>query len=67
LWCPVTGRILKSGIGYQVQIEIPQPALKSVADLGAIPVLKKEGGAVLLRDVADLSSGKMPGELIVTT
>lgn len=52
----------KSGIGYQVQIEIPQPALKSVADLGAIPVLKKEGGAVLLRDVADLSSGKMPGE-----
>jgi len=52
----------KSGIGYQVQVEIPQPALKSAADLGAIPVLKKEGGAVLLRDVADLSSGKMPGE-----
>ncbi len=52
----------KSGIGYQVQVEIPQPALKSAADLGAIPVLKKADGAVLLRDVADLSTGKMPGE-----
>lgn len=52
----------KTGVGYQVQVEIPQPALKSAADLGAIPVLKKEGGAVLLRDVADLSTGKMPGE-----
>lgn len=52
----------KSGIGYQVQVEIPQPALKSAADLGAIPVLKRETGAVLLRDVAELSAGKMPGE-----
>jgi multidrug efflux pump subunit AcrB len=52
----------KSGIGYQVQVEIPQPALKSAADLGAIPVLKNESGAVLLRDVAELSTGKMPGE-----
>ncbi|MFN9037778.1 MAG: efflux RND transporter permease subunit, partial [Planctomyces sp.] len=52
----------KTGVGYQVQVEIPQPALTSAADLGAIPVLKKDGGAVLLRDVADLSSGKMPGE-----
>ncbi|MFM7058417.1 MAG: efflux RND transporter permease subunit, partial [Planctomycetota bacterium] len=52
----------KSGIGYQVQVEIPQPALKSAADLGAIPVLKSESGAVLLRDIAELSPGKMPGE-----
>lgn len=52
----------KSGIGYQVQVEIPQPALKSAAELGAIPVLKTDGGAVLLRDVADLTTGKMPGE-----
>jgi multidrug efflux pump subunit AcrB len=52
----------KSGIGYQVQVEIPQPALKSAADLGGIPVLKNVDGAVLLRDVAELSTGKMPGE-----
>jgi multidrug efflux pump subunit AcrB len=52
----------KSGIGYQVQVEIPQPALKSAADLGGIPVLKNGEGAVLLRDVAELSTGKMPGE-----
>jgi multidrug efflux pump subunit AcrB len=52
----------KSGIGYQVQVEIPQPALKSAAELGAIPVLKSDAGAVLLRDVAELSTGKMPGE-----
>ncbi len=52
----------KTGIGYQVQIEIPQPAMDSIEDLGAIPVLHQDGNSLLLRDVAQISAGTMPGE-----
>ncbi len=52
----------KSGIGYQVQVEIPQPAMKSLSDLGTVPVLHREGSALLLRDVAQISQSTMPGE-----
>jgi RND family efflux transporter MFP subunit len=52
----------KTGIGYQVQVEIPQPALKSADELGAVPVLKTASAPVLLRDVAQLSAGQHPGE-----
>ena len=31
----------KSGVGYQVQVEIPQPAMASLDDLGTVPVLNK--------------------------
>jgi multidrug efflux pump subunit AcrB len=51
----------KSGVGYQVQIEIPQPLLTSVDDLGAVPV-RQSASPLLLRDVATLSSGTMPGQ-----
>src|SRR5207344_1107511 len=30
----------KTGIGYQVQVELPQPVMKSLDDLGTIPVLR---------------------------
>ncbi|MEQ1827812.1 MAG: efflux RND transporter permease subunit, partial [Pirellula sp.] len=52
----------KTGIGYQVQVEIPQPALKSIADLEKIPVLQGGDSTVLLRDVATLSQTTMPGQ-----
>jgi multidrug efflux pump subunit AcrB len=52
----------KSGIGYQVQVEIPQPAMKSLSDLGTVPVLHREGSPLLLRDVAQISQSTMPGE-----
>ncbi len=52
----------KTGIGYQVQVEIPQPRMKSLEDLATVPVLNKADGAVLLRDVAELSRSTMPGE-----
>lgn len=52
----------KSGIGYQVQVEIPQPAMKSLNDLGTVPVLQRKEGPVLLRDVAQLTQSTMPGE-----
>lgn len=52
----------KTGIGYQVQIEIPQPALTGPDDLAAIPVTSHNGAPLLLHDVAQLSAGTMPGQ-----
>ena len=53
----------KSGIGYQVQVEIPQPAMSSLDDLGTVPILHKENGSpLLLRDVAQITQGTMPGQ-----
>lgn len=52
----------KSGIGYQVQVEIPQPQLDSVEDLGAVPIQRGIGGSLLLRDVASLTNSTTPGE-----
>lgn len=56
----------KTGIGYQVQVEIPQPQLDSIEDLGAVPVQRGSGStfgqSLLLRDVASLVDGKSPGE-----
>ncbi len=56
----------KTGIGYQVQVEIPQPQLDSIEDLGAVPIQRGSGihagQSLLLRDVASLTSAVMPGE-----
>ena len=56
----------KTGIGYQVQVEIPQPQLDSVEDLGAVPIQRGSGihagQSLLLRDVASLTNGTTPGE-----
>jgi multidrug efflux pump subunit AcrB len=61
-----------SGIGYQVQVEIPQALMRSGTDVGLTPVKaqasrigssEREMPQVLLRDVADLSEGTMPGQV----
>lgn len=52
----------KSGIGYQVQVEIPQPAMDSLDDLGTVPVLHNSSGALLLRDVAEITQSTAPGQ-----
>ncbi len=52
----------KTGIGYQVQVEIPQVAMKSLSDLGTVPVLHRPSSPLLLRDVAQISQSTMPGE-----
>jgi multidrug efflux pump subunit AcrB len=66
----------KTGIAYQVQVEIPRPVVRNVDgmdmirssdDLGQIP-LKREGGhQVLLRDVAELRPVRCPANMIATT
>ncbi len=52
----------KSGIGYQVQVEIPQPVMTQPEDLASIPINYRDGQALLLRDVAQISSGTMAGQ-----
>ena len=52
----------KTGVGFQVQVEIPQPQTTSMSDLGAVPLQALDGRSLLLRDVATLSSGTMPGQ-----
>ena len=62
----------KTGIGYQVQVEVPRPVVRSpkgikpigsIADLKMIPVKQNAAGQVLVRDVATVTTGTMPGEI----
>ena len=61
----------KTGIGYQVQVEIPRSIVReqgaaktisSIADLETIPLRRDGTGQVLIRDVATLQRGAMPGQ-----
>ena len=52
----------KTGIGYQVQVEIPVALMDSVKQVKTIPVQRPGGPSLLLRDVAKVRRGTMPGE-----
>ena len=52
----------KSGIGYQVQLEVPPVLVNSSDQVGQIPVKQLEDGQVLMRDLARLSRDTMPEE-----
>ena len=52
-----------SGIGYQVQVEVPQDLMKSLADVGTVPAHTNGGAPILVRDVADVKEGTMPGQI----
>jgi multidrug efflux pump subunit AcrB len=61
----------KSGIAYQVQVEVPRSVVRSpygvdtansASDLERIPLRKTADGQVLLRDVAEVQPGTMPGQ-----
>ena len=51
-----------SGIGYQVQVEVPR-ADEVDQGPGTRPGHAQDGKPLLLRDVADVSEGTMPGEI----
>ena len=53
----------KSGVGYQVQVQVPQPAMTSLKDIQTIPVNSSTGAHPLLSQVADVQSTTVPGEL----
>ena len=52
----------KTGIGYQVQVEIPIALMDSVKQVETIPIQRSGGPSLLLRDVAKVRRGTMPGE-----
>jgi multidrug efflux pump subunit AcrB len=52
----------KNGVGYQVQVEVPQACMDSVNEVAMVPVKQTPGGQVLLRDVAQVVESTMPGE-----
>ncbi len=52
----------KSGIGYQVQVEIPQQQIDSIQAVQNISVKDSPTGPLLLRAVADVKAGTVPGQ-----
>ncbi len=51
-----------TGIAYQVQVEVPQQEMTSLEDVKGIPITGDKGQSTLLRNVANVQSGKMIGE-----
>ncbi|MBL8795855.1 MAG: efflux RND transporter permease subunit [Planctomycetia bacterium] len=52
----------KSGIGYQVQVEVPIERMNSPQEVNLVPIKHGFDGKLLLRDVARVEEGTMPGE-----
>ncbi len=52
-----------SGIAYQVQVEVPFALVNSMKDLELAPVLSKGDDKILVRDVAAIREGTMPGQI----
>lgn len=53
----------KSGISYQVQVQVPQPRMTSAGDVGNLPVTGANASNLVLSQVADLHQQTVPGEL----
>ena len=52
----------KSGVGYQVQVQVPQAEMTSIQDLEHIPVTPGGSAHPLLGDVAQVTYGNTVGE-----
>ncbi len=52
----------KTGIGYLVQVQVPPHEMNSVAEVGMVSIKGRTEKQLLLRDVAEVRSGTMPGE-----
>jgi multidrug efflux pump subunit AcrB len=53
----------KSGVSYQVQVQVPQAQMTSIQDIANIPVSSSTGAHPLLSQVAALNPTTVPGEL----
>jgi multidrug efflux pump subunit AcrB len=53
----------KSGVSYQVQVQVPQAKMTSLGDIGNIPVDSTSGAQPLVNQLANLRSTTVPGEL----
>jgi multidrug efflux pump subunit AcrB len=53
----------RSGVSYQVQVEVPQSQMTSFKDIETIPVASATGADPLVSEVASVRAGTVPGEL----
>ena len=53
----------RSGVSYQVQVQVPQAQMTSIADIANIPVSSSTSAHPLLSEVAQLRPTTVPGEL----
>jgi multidrug efflux pump subunit AcrB len=52
-----------SGVGYRVQLRVPENRIQSLEDLAGLPVMQDGSARAFLRDVATVREGTMPGEI----
>jgi multidrug efflux pump subunit AcrB len=52
-----------TGIGYQIQVEVPQALMRSAEDVKMVPVKAQGQNPILLGYVADVTEGTMPGQI----
>jgi multidrug efflux pump subunit AcrB len=60
---PLFWRDPKTGVGYQVQVEVPQSKMNSISQVEQIPIKAADGTQILVGDVAQVQPGTMPGEI----
>jgi multidrug efflux pump subunit AcrB len=60
---PLYWRDAKTGVGYQVQLEVPQSRMNSITQVEQVPVKPADGTQILVQDVAQVRPGMMPGEI----
>jgi multidrug efflux pump subunit AcrB len=51
-----------TGIGYQVQVEVPPYQVNTAEEIGLVPIKGKTDRQLLIRDVARIHTRKVPGE-----
>ncbi len=51
----------KSGVSYNLQVQIPEDRTQSIEDLKNVPISSDNGGTVLLRNLADIKPGTAVG------
>lgn len=60
---PLYWRDPKSGVGYQVQVEIPQAQMTSLRDVQQMLLTAGNGTHLRVEDVAQVRQGSMPGQI----
>jgi multidrug efflux pump subunit AcrB len=58
---PVYWADSRTGVAYQVQVQVPQQQMTSLEDLKNVPVAHRNGEAILLRNVASVRTGTAVG------
>jgi multidrug efflux pump subunit AcrB len=54
----------KSGVDYQVQVQVPQQRMDEAEQIETLPLLKvSDGNNLMVRDVATVQTGSSPGQI----